>query len=151
MRRSLNPRQMYAGIAIGAVVAVIIGALLVVGPPYVARQQNLDAQRVRDLMTISHAVDQFRTTHARLPSTLDELASDPQAFVAVKDPDTQEPYGYRAIAEARYEVCATFRVTVTADQTDQINRFWSHDAGRKCFTLEARAPDRGLRRDGRLP
>jgi hypothetical protein len=141
MRRSLNPRQMYAGIAIGAVVAVVIGALLVVGPSYVARQQSLDAQRVRDLMTMTHAIDQFWMKHARLPSSLDELASDPQAFVAVKDPETQEPYGYHAIAESRYDVCATFGLTITADQTDQVNRFWAHEAGRKCFALEPRVTD----------
>lgn len=137
MRRALNPRQMYAGVAVGAVVAVVIAALLVVGPPYVARQQRLDAQRVRDLMTITQAVDQFWTKHARLPRTLDELALEPQSVVIIKDPDTGESYGYRATAERRYEVCATFGLAVTADETDQINRFWSHDVGRACFSLDA--------------
>lgn len=138
MRRSLNPRQMYAGIAIGAVVAVVTAALMVVGPPQVARRQQLDEQRVRDLMTITHAVDQFHTRHARLPASLDELASEPQSVVKTKDPEGRESYVYRVSGDRTYEVCATFSLGATAADNDAINRFWSHDAGRKCFSLEAR-------------
>ena len=139
MRRSLSPRQMYAGLAIGAVVAVITGALLVVGSPYVARQQQLDAQRTRDLLTITHTVDRFLERHGRLPGSLEELAADPQSVVRTRDPEGQDAYGYRATGDRTYEVCATFSLGATAADNESVNRFWSHDAGRKCYALEARA------------
>lgn len=138
MRRALNPRQMYAGVAIGAVVAVVTGALMVVGPPHVARRQQFDQQRLGDLMTMTRAVDEFVRRHARLPGSLDELASEPQSVVKTQDPEGAEPYGYRATGDRTYEVCATFSLGATAADDDAVNRFWSHDAGRKCYALEVR-------------
>ena len=145
MRRALNPRQMYAGLAIGAVVAVVTGALMVVGPPQVARRQQLDQQRLGDLMTITHAVDEFVKRHARLPGSLDELASEPQSVVKMQDPEGTGSYGYSVTGDRTYEVCATFSLGATAADNDAVNRFWSHDVGRKCYALETK--DSGVQRD----
>ena len=137
MTRSLNARQVNAGVVIGAVVAIGAAAVLFVGPRQVALRQRVDEQRLRDLMTITRAVDAFAGRHTRLPASLGELASGSQPAVKTQDPERQEPYGYRITGDRTYEVCATFSLGAAAADVSAVNQFWSHDAGRKCYALQA--------------
>ena len=118
-----------------AVVAAIVAGLVLVGLPSAQRMRRIDQIRVDDLRQLSYAVGAHFGREGRLPASVQALASAPTAsFRSTIDPATSEPYSYRVIDQSRYELCATFEAEVDGDYG---SRFWAHDAGRKCFELDA--------------
>lgn len=129
-------RPRIAGFAILLVVAGIGGGLLILGSPADERVNRLDRRRVQDLQQIERAVNLHWTRQGRLPVSLDELSRDAGVRISVNDPVTGEPYAYRPLDDAKFEVCAVFE---TAEQGEvAIAGFWSHGAGRQCFQPMAR-------------
>jgi hypothetical protein len=120
-----------------AVVAAIVGGLVLVGSPSAERRRRLDEVRVNDLTQLKYAVDLYWNREGTLPPSVDALATMPDArFRSTMDPSTSEPYAYRAIDATRYELCATFETEDAAGRPFG-DRFWAHGAGRKCFEVDA--------------
>ncbi len=103
----LPPASLW-GVAAAVVVAAVAAGLFVLGPPSQERARRFDDRRVTDLHAIAAATDVYWTRHARLPESLEELASEPGVRIATGDPASSLPYGYRALDDAGYELCAYF-------------------------------------------
>jgi hypothetical protein len=79
-----------AGTAVA--VAALVAALGLIGSPMRARMLRLDGQRVGDLRSLQSSIEQFHARRGSLPSTLDDLAKDPDTFVVdAADPVTKQP------------------------------------------------------------
>jgi type II secretory pathway pseudopilin PulG len=138
---SLERRRKAIGrAAAGAVVAVLIAALVQAGSPGTARMHAADEQRVQALQTIASAIQSYRAIHHRLPESLEQLREQPNIYIqSIIDPRTEEPYDYRRLDAKNYELCATFDTDTSAPVAGR-TRFgnqWNHPAGRHCFNLAA--------------
>jgi hypothetical protein len=141
-----------------AAAVVVIAGLLILGTPSRARARRLDHIRVGDLVSLSHAVDQFWVTHGSLPPTLDSLVVAHQLDHVARDPLSNVPYTYLVSGERSYRLCATFQQptdsaeasmpgedvvfstggrTIFAPDTHS----WRHGAGESCFDLTPPAKD----------
>ena len=130
-------------VAVIAVVGCIVYALVLLGTPGGQRDTRLDEQRVSNLSNIAHNIDLYWELNGELPSDLNEM-SGPRYYVdRVDDPETGEPYEYRALESPRYELCAVFSSDTTGLPHGD-RRFselrWEHQEGRNCFEQEAQAP-----------
>ena len=131
-------RPLLAVLVLAIVVAAIVGGLLIVGSPGEARLQRLDDRRVSDLRQLSSAVNVYWTRNRQLPVSLDAALPGLSGSTPPLDPGTGQRYTYRAIEGDRYELCAVFS-RASADGAEWArDPFWSHTAGRQCFTLEAK-------------
>ena len=122
------------------VIAAIAGGFWVLGPPSQARERRMDGKRAEHLAAIGRAVDIYWSQHGNLPIGLGEI--ERQAGTT-SDPDTMQPYEYRALDAVKYELCATFQQPATTGGS-RFPRFWNHGAGRTCFVLEAHKIDPSL-------
>ena len=148
------------GLAVAAtalVLAAVAVSFLVIEGPGTMRELRFDARRLEDLNGIVGAVNCYWTLEGRreLPADLEALRSSTEAAVrqsaqpafcgppAITDPETGEPYGYRMLGGARYELCTTFLQESDSDDPAIARpyrggpRSWRHDAGEHCFTLTA--------------
>lgn len=138
--RSPGPWPRVAGAAVVAVLAV---AFFAAGSPRTARFEEIDARRVRELQQVSQAVESYYRERRTLPASLDSLALQPSVYVeSIQDPVTHRPYEYRPLSAQTYELCATFDRADTTGMAQGVYtperppRFWRHNAGRRCFTLQ---------------
>jgi len=130
--------QAFAILAVAAVVAAVIGGLLLLGSPKEERERRLDARRVAALQDISAAVDLYWTRQSRLPAVLAELGHERGIGVELTDPATGRPYGYRILGERSYELCASFAGGAADRGPAPEGDFWAHGDGEQCFRLEPR-------------
>jgi hypothetical protein len=136
--KRLSPPQVVGGLLTVVAIAAIAIGMLILGSPAEERVRRLDERRVQDLTNIAEAVDLYWTRRARLPSSFDELRSEPGGSVGFNDPSTNELYEYQSLEAEKYELCAKFdRDSQGSGQTIN-DGFWSHGAGRQCFQREAR-------------
>lgn len=139
-QRSGNRR--YAVVALATVMAAFIAGIAVSGTPSTQRRREADRQRVRDLQSIARAMhDHYNRRaagEAALPESLPALKG--RRFVErITDPETQQPYRFRAKEGSQYELCAAFAFS-DADETPSsrpISPFWKHEAGEGCYVLDA--------------
>lgn len=113
--------------------AALAVALLLAGSPQRARTRELDQQRLRDLQGIVGHLDRYRTAQGELPSTLEELHKVPYASgaLSLRDPQTQEPYGYQVLDSITVRLEATFVSRDSVGPNDELaSPFWSHPKGR---------------------
>ncbi|HYF13330.1 MAG TPA: DUF5671 domain-containing protein [Candidatus Paceibacterota bacterium] len=139
------------GWGVGALIlATIIAGFFIIGTPWEARQSRIDGRKVSDLQQIQSQVVHFYQQKQRLPATLDELNDPLSYFMVPVDPETGQPYEYRATGSLAFELCAEFnkenqsRVingrafparpieNVPAPLGGQVDN-WSHSAGRHCY------------------
>jgi len=118
-----------------AVVASVVGVgIAMLGPPSEERARRIDDRRVQELRQLSQAVHLYNSRHHALPASAADLSTEPGVSVASHDPVTGASYDYRVTDATHYEVCAVFdRPSADPRNVD----FWSHGAGRQCFTLKA--------------
>ena len=164
----LSQRSIVLGAAGAAVVGAVVVGLVLLGPPEQERERRIDDRRVTDLHGIAAATDVYWTRHGRLPASLDDLAAEPGVRITTRDPTSSEMYGYRALDEGRYEVCATFatdsveptgsssiierscqgchgpgspvasRVEGPVAAHAAFRDLWAHGSGRHCFQIRVR-------------
>jgi hypothetical protein len=130
--RVTGKRTLAAVLVVIVALAVTTG-IMIIGSPSEERTRRLDARRVEDLQGISQSVEIYRTRHQRFPASLEELAAEPGLSAVQPDPVSGSPYGYRTVDARSYELCGEFD-RETADV--RAAGFWSHGAGRQCFTLK---------------
>lgn len=120
------------------VVATIVAAIAVMGPPSRQRLLRLDERRVNDLQVIQSQVEMYRDQHGAVPASLAVLATQPGMRVP-RDPASRQPYGYEAIDGAGYRLCAQFDTDTaqSADVQPWMRPDWGHGTGRQCFKRRA--------------
>lgn len=139
-----------------AVLAAVAAGLFLIENPTTERGFRIDAQRVQDLDALAHAIDCHWTLQSALPPDLDALTSrmarlsgerpiDGRCVPArMTDPETDDPYRYRILSDAMFELCATFAGTspnspaaAPGPRSGAVARTWTHGAGTQCFSLAA--------------
>lgn len=123
-----------------SVTASIVAGFMTIGSPKAERARQLDMQRINELQSITYAIDNYYNTLGKLPASLTDLASQRNVYVqSIVDPATQAPYEYRTSDADSYELCATFdgeSVMEPEYQGAQLQKFWMHTAGYKCYALD---------------
>lgn len=165
---NLSPRSIVLGASGTAVAAAVVVGVVLLGNPAQERERRIDDRRAADLHGIAAATDLYWARHGRLPASLDELAAEPGLTISTRDPTRSEMYGYRALDDGRYEVCATFaaesagptgstpilqrscqgchapgspfgtRVDDPAAASLGLRDLWAHGSGRQCFEMRVR-------------
>jgi hypothetical protein len=134
----MNARRFAPWASIFVVAAAVVAGLFFVGLPSEQRVLRLDERRIADLRQLQYAVDAYWYEHRELPGNLAGVVDGRRLSRLPLDPTSDQSYEYRATEERRYELCATFaRPSPVEDARD----FWSHEAGRKCFSFEVTARD----------
>jgi hypothetical protein len=120
-------------IAVMVVLGALGGGFYLIGPPADERARSLDARREMDLQRLQLAADLYWTRNKRLPASLDELATEAGTNIYARDPQTDAPYAYVVKGAEAYDLCAEF-----ARASEQRGDFWSHGAGRQCYSITAK-------------
>lgn len=129
----MNAQRVAAVGSIVAVVAAVVAALWLLGSPGEQRLLRLDERRVADLRQLALTITARWNERHVLPGGVAELVDGRYLSVVPVDPSRRVPYEYRATAERRFELCATFdRAARARDASD----FWYHDAGHRCFAFD---------------
>jgi hypothetical protein len=116
-------------------VAVIVG-IMMIGPPSEERARRLDLERLNQLEGLARIVDSYRSSKGHLPTSLEAIASDSGASIAMSDPVSGVPYGYRVTGQG-YELCATFDRASGQRYSGDV---WMHGAGLRCFARNPGSP-----------
>jgi type II secretory pathway pseudopilin PulG len=125
------------------VVATIVAAIVVMGPPSTQRSSRLDERRVTDLGNLVQAIQAYREAHDRLPADLPVLAAEPGSRLAIVDPDTAQPYGYAVLGAREYQLCARFDTDTAATMEPPVAWVpgdWNHGIGTRCFKRSVVVP-----------
>jgi hypothetical protein len=125
------------------VVATIVAAIVVMGPPSAQRLSRLDERRVADLGNLAQALQAYRDAHDRLPADLPLLAAEPGSRLAIVDPATAQPYGYAALGAREYQLCARFDTDTAATMEPPVAWApgdWNHGVGARCFKRSVVVP-----------
>ena len=150
----MNLRKIHRAYAAWAIVLfaiAVVWAFQQIGSPARERLRRIDEQRLRDLQGIRRALEILCVDRAgpvprlvdRLPQTLQEIDAKARRgdavgwALALSDPETKEPYEYRAISETEFELCARFELP----RQRRWEPFWNHPAGRACFQLNLLDPN----------
>ena len=130
-----TPGFWFALVATAVVLASVVAGLLATGGPGEARLEKLDEARRSDLRAIETTL---RNGWRRGQATPEILGDDRSGLSPgyLRDPETGEPYGYRALSDTAAEVCATFaRAYDRRSAYLDGSAVTAHPAGRACFTL----------------
>ena len=137
---TVRSRLLWSALAVVFIAGGVAIGTGIVGSPSETELNRLDDLRMRNLQSLSLAVDLFFQRHDRLPTTLDECRREAGPGLALDDPASRRPYAY-AVKDARhYEVCADFARASDAHADGGVSADWTHGAGRWC--LERSLPDR---------
>lgn len=114
------------------VVATLAAAFMVMRSPGEQRKVTLDQRRVQDLMQLSRAVEAHWEQYGRLPEDQHTLVDGQRLRRLPLDPESGGPYSLAALAQDRYQLCATFS---RASGESALGDFWAHGAGLHCFAF----------------
>lgn len=128
------------------VAAAIIGGFFIAGSPFKQRLVRFDSQKVSHLQILQGQIVNYWQSKKKLPENLDDLRDSISGFAPPVDPQSGEPYSYRALGALAFELCAEFnlsskealiQVPRSAEPyppgTFDIGGTWDHEAGRVCF------------------
>lgn len=108
----------------------LIAGFIMLGSPSGQRQIGADLRRVEDLRRIANRI------HARMPAHPPDRLE--QLGIPMRDPVSNQPYGYRVIQDTRYELCAEFSASNSENPVqDSYSVFGKHGAGKQCFELHS--------------
>lgn len=122
-------------VLLGATLVVIfsvVAGVRMLRPPGEERARRIDGRRVRDLAAIADAVETYLAREQAMPASLDEMAPGLVRQRATRDPESDDPYGYRVTGPRAFELCADFD---EPDPSPPQGSRWAHDEGRQCFSL----------------
>ena len=141
-------------------ILTIVSGFFIIGTPQQARQYRLDDQKINDLQNIQWQVVNYWQQKQKLPAKLSDL-SDPISGITIPtDPQTGEPYEYKATGAMTFDLCATFNlpsrdntsyvkgrvmvvgVPVGSDYAASQNDTWQHEGGKQTCFSRTIDPDR---------
>ena len=135
----MNRHRAFALVATVAVAAGVMLGLLKLGGRGRQREIGADLRRSQDLQNIANAIDSwYRLGDRKLPPGLEAFRRY-NSQLSFRDPLTASPYEYRPTGATQYELCAIFALDSSAEPSvqPQFGRFYSHSAGRQCFSSNA--------------
>lgn len=114
----------------------IISSFFIIDSPKTTNMKKHDQQRVNDLYNLDNAINAYYRENKKLPEDLSDAR-----FSRSQDPKTSQLYGYKAMSEEKFEICATFSLAISPDDSDDKgyprygNKDWDfHEAGYQCFS-----------------
>lgn len=129
-------RAVFILLALGSLIA----GFLYVDFPSEVRAQREDQARVDRLRSITYQIDEYYRKNEQLPQQLSDITTLPGQL---KDPVTEEPFGYTIKGETEYELCASFETSnkEEAESGTPRSEYWVdpdfvHGKGQECFTKE---------------
>lgn len=139
--------KIYSGIVSAIIFAVVIYGVVIIGLPGTQRAIMFDNQRVNDLSVIQNQIvySQWQNK-GTVPASLDALKDPISGYTLPLDPETFQSYEYKMISKNSFELCATFKTEVLANNSNAIiakpvsfpsygnTENWQHGIGRTCFT-----------------
>lgn len=128
-------RMGLAALVVAVVAAVVIAGFVMAGSPQEARLRRLDDRRVSDLRDVQIATNLHWTRTRSMPDSIDAALKAASRSQPRVDPGTGAAYEYRTLDGTSYELCAVFDRASQDPQAIAGDPFWSHAAGRQCFTL----------------
>jgi hypothetical protein len=145
-----NIHRWYAAWSLVVFLVAVVWGFQQIGSPARERLRRIDEQRLRDLQGIRRALEILCVDRAgpvprmmdRLPQTLAEIDAKARRgdavgwALALTDPETSQPYEYRAVGENEVELCAEFALP----RHRRWEPFWNHTAGKACFRLNLLDP-----------
>lgn len=112
------------------------------GSPFETRGKRFDEQRVSDISTLSYSIENYYRQKNRLPQTLSEIPKDSLYGKDIKDPESNQPYGYQVLNNTNYKLCADFSTDSSKSKRPQdiyslygSNAKFQHPQGNYCFDL----------------
>ncbi len=132
MSRGAGRRALAVAVTLVVVAAVGV-AFLVLGTPGDERLRRLDEARIVDLMALRGAAAEHFAREGRLPESLDQLARRSPRAVRTTEPGRGRLYGYEALDDSSFRLCATFDFATPNEPTRPGLATWAHRAGRQCF------------------
>lgn len=151
---TMTPRYAAIGSAV-VILAAVISGFFIVGSPAAQRARRFDAERISHLQMIQNETINYWAHKDALPETLDDLQNEITGFAPPADPETQQPYEYRATGPLSFEICGTFKTDGSGadpwlsspkflphppypdaprSPASPQNDVWSHAPGRACFS-----------------
>lgn len=131
-----KPALLFALFITAGVILAIAAAVSTMDNPQLARFKRLDEKRMQNLLSLSNAVNSFRTKSHKLPESLEQLVKDQGLAQLPLVDDQGRPYEYGAKTDDAYDLCATF------DAASRDGRYPSgsplsakHPAGHYCFNF----------------
>ena len=134
----LRRRSVLGARAAGALVVIVgVVGLWLAGAPEKARQGHFDRERLTDLQMLSTAVITDRQTYRAVPPGLDVVARRNTGIgLRILDPVTNLPYGYTALGDTAFMLCASFDAPDSiGPEGSNVSEFWRHEAGPHCYTI----------------
>lgn len=131
----------FGRVGAAGVVLTLVVALLQAGSPVRARTRELDQQRLRDVESIARHLRSYYAQKGRLPGTLEEAQTIPDAppAMAEGDPESHLPYGYQLLDSVTVRLEARFASRDSVGPYgDAPSRFWAHPAGPHGFRFSLR-------------
>lgn len=142
-------RRRYVVIAV-AVLALgsIVSGFFIVGTPQQARLARFDDAKLNDLQSIQSQVTYYWQAKRELPSKLADLSNSLNSGAVPLDPQTEQPYGYRATGPLSFELCAVFNapggqdrggyyarpmMPESSEKYPMMQDNWQHGSGEMCF------------------
>ena len=126
------------------VTSAIAAGLLIVDPPWVERDRAFDRERLHNIWSIATAIRKL----GKAPKSLDEIppASSP-SVLKLFDPQTRQPYRYKASGDDAYEICLTFSrafdqkalpsvLNIGAGSGRSSALQWDHRVGDHCYQFK---------------
>lgn len=148
--RARVPRFVAIAAALVVLTALVAG-FFIVGSPASQRSRRFDEQRIQHLQTLQSQIVNYWMLKQKLPDSLDALRDNISGFSAPLDPETIQPYDYRAGDKLSFELCGVFHLATDIAKApqekypplpampygrydDTLNESWTHGAGRSCFS-----------------
>ncbi|UFS63595.1 hypothetical protein LOH54_05545 [Sulfurimonas sp. HSL-3221] len=138
MRRGEAAGRLILLLAVTAVIAAIVGGMMLIDSPAKERAKKLDKRRVSDLAEIALTIDRYWERYHKLPADMNTLQEGVVSEIEIADPKTLKSYGYHITASSAYELCAEFDTKQSKESwmyRAGRERDWSHNAGEYCFRL----------------
>ena len=129
---------LFALISGALVIIAILAGLALIDPPWVSREQALDRNLTRSMVTIKRAIDARFKAEGALPAHLAELATQSQKPMMSVPASCLPGIEYEVIDPKGqdYKLCATFQRAST-DTDPYADDGWKHAVGHTCFALKA--------------
>ena len=103
--------KIFTYIIILTVAIAIIAGFFIVGSPQEERLRRFDQQKVADMQTIQWQIVNYWQRKGTLPARLEDLTDSISGFLAPKDPQTGENYGYETRSSLAFVLCANFSMS----------------------------------------
>ena len=124
-----------------AVAGMLVAGFVIAGPPARARNENFDAQRVRDLSRIQSKLVDYWANKGGLPANLDQLRDSISGYVPATDPESHQAYGYFVRGATSFELCGDFELASDEKQQNPYYLYtrgvgpsnWAHKSGHFCY------------------